>query len=192
MASASRVRVGLTLEEFLRQPGIDEQPYLEYIDGRIEAKAMPKKKHGLVQGELMAYVNRFARPTRLGYAFPELRCTFAGRSIVPDVVFLLRGHIQLDEAGRPVDETPIPPDIHVEILSPDHHEKQNREKPEHSTAHGCPLGWLIDPFRESIHAYRPGLPPRLLPPDGVLEGEPVLPGFRLPVAEVFGWLTLDF
>ena len=28
-------------------------------------------------------------------------------------------------------------------------------------------------------------------PDGVLDGEPVLPGFRLPVAEVFGWLKLD-
>jgi len=26
----------------------------------------------------------------------------------------------------------------------------------------------------------------------VLEGEPTVPGFRLPVAEVFGWLKLGF
>jgi Uma2 family endonuclease len=191
MASASRVRQGLTLEEFLRRPEIDEHPYLEFIDGRIEAKAMPRKKHAIIQGELTASFNQFAKPARLGYAFPELRCTFAGRSIVPDVVFLLRDHIQTDERGRPRDETPIPPDIHVEILSPDRHAKKSRTKLTHSTANGCPLGWLIDPDRETIHVYRTGQPPMQLPADGVMEGEPVLPGFRLPVAEVFGWLILD-
>ena len=41
---------------------------------------------------------------------------------------------------------------------------------------------------KTIDVYRPGQPPVCLAADGVLEGEPVLPGFRLPVAEVFGWL----
>ncbi len=189
MASASRVREGLTLEEFLRLPGIDDSPSLEFIDGRIEAKAMPQKKHAIIQSELSAYFNRFARPTRLGYASPELRCTFAGRSIVPDVVFLLEEHIATDDRGQPVDETPIPPDVHVEVISPDRHEKKSRDKLEHSTANGCPLGWMINPYRETIHVYRPGREPELLPADGVLEGEPALPGFHLPAAEVFGWLV---
>ncbi len=35
MSSRSRFQEGLTLEEFLRTPGIDEPPYQEYIDGRI-------------------------------------------------------------------------------------------------------------------------------------------------------------
>jgi Uma2 family endonuclease len=55
-------------------------------------------------------------------------------------------------------------------------------------AHGCPLGWLIHPERKYVDVYRPGRPVGRLAADGVLEGEPVLPGFRLPVAEVFGWL----
>ena len=52
------------------------------------------------------------------------------------------------------------------------------------------LGWLIDPERETIDVFRPGRPVERMAPDGVLDGEPVLPGFRLGVAEVFGWLEL--
>ena len=189
MASASRVREGLTLEEFLRQPGIDEQPYLEYIDGRIEAKPVPKTKHSVIEGKMLVRLNQFAEPLALGEAFVELRCTFAGRSLVPDIVFLLEDHVLTDDRGEYVDVVLIPPDIHIEVISPDHHEKQCREKLEHSTAHGCPLGWLIDPYREAVRVYRPGQPPQDLPPEGALVGDPVLPGFRLPVAEVFGWLV---
>jgi len=189
MAGASRVREGLTLEEFLRMTGIDDPPSLEFIDGRIEAKAMPKMKHSVIEGKMLVQLNRFAEPLGLGQAFIELRCTFAGRSIVPDVVFLLEDHILTDQQGEYVDETPIPPDIHIEIISPDRHEKKSREKLAHSTANGSALGWLIHPYRATIHVYRPGREPELLPHDGVLEGEPVLPGFRLPVAEVFGWLV---
>jgi len=188
MASRTRIREGMTLEEFLALP--EEKPYLEYIDGRIEAKMSPQKKHSLLTARFLERLNRHAEPAGLGYAFPELRCTFEGRSIIPDVVFLLLEHIEIDEHGEPVDRTPWPPDIHVEIVSPDQSLKKSRGKLIHSTSHGCPLGWLIDPEKRTIDVSRPGRPAERLPADGVLEGEPVLPEFRLPVAEVFGWLKL--
>ena len=193
MASRTRIREGMTLEEFLKLP--DDRPYLEYIDGRIEAKVSPQSKHsGDHESEMRDCLNDFAEPASLGLAFPELRCTFAGRSIIPDVVFLLRAHIEIDAEGEPVNETWCPPDIHVEIISPDQSVKQAREKLVHSTANGCPLGWLIHPEKKmkTIDVYRPGQPALRMAADGVLEGEPVLPGFRLPVAEVFGWLKLGF
>jgi Uma2 family endonuclease len=188
MAGKPRVRGGITLEEFLRRPNIDEHPYLEYIDGRIEAKVSPQKKHSRITKYLTNRLDQFAQPAGLGESFPELRCTFAGRSIVPDVVFLLRDHIEVDEHGEVVNETFRPPDIHVEIVSPDQSVKKSRSKLEHSTGNGCPLGWLIHPERKWIEVYRPGQPPVRLAPDGALTGEPVLPGFRVAVAEVFGWL----
>jgi Uma2 family endonuclease len=176
----------MTLEEFLRRTDIDEHPYLEYIDGRIEAKASPQKKHSAIQGELLDRFNRFAAPPRLGRAFGELRCTFAGRSIVPDVVFLLKAHIERDDQGELLDDTPWPPDIHVEIISPDQSSRKARDALLFSTAHGCPLGWRLDPYEKTIEVFRPGRPAERLAPDGVLEGEPVLPGFRPPATEVFG------
>jgi Uma2 family endonuclease len=178
----------MTLEEFLRLP--EDKPYLEYIDGRIEAKVSPQKKHSLLTARFLERLNDWAEPARLGYAFPELRCTFAGRSIIPDVAFLLREHIEIDEEDEPINETWCPPDLHIEIISPEQTVKKAREKLIHSTGSGCPLGWLIHPEKKlkTIDVFRPGRPPERMAPDAVLEGEPVLPGFRLPVAEVFGWL----
>jgi len=105
MASPSQLRSALTLEEFLRLPEIDEHPYLEFIDGRIEAKVSPQKKHSVIQKRLMMSLDSFSQARGLGETFPELRCTFAGRSLVPDLVFLTTDHIQADSQGDLINET---------------------------------------------------------------------------------------
>src|SRR5690349_21679942 len=99
MATSPKTSRSLTIEEFLKRPSIDERPTLAYIDGRIEAKPLAQVKHCVIQAELASVLNRFARPIKLGMAFPGLRFTFAGRSIVPDLVFLPREHIERDEWG---------------------------------------------------------------------------------------------
>jgi len=177
MASPSQVREGLTLEEFLLLP--EEKPYLEYIDGRIEAKVSPQKSTACSPFACSSASTSSPSRIALGWAFPEPRCTFEGRSIVPDVAFLLKVHIELDALGEPLDETPFPPDIHIEIISPDQPIKLSHDKLLHSTANGCPLGWLIHPYKKTIDVYRPGRPPERLALEGVLEGEPVLPGLAL-------------
>jgi Uma2 family endonuclease len=190
MASPVRVGETMTLEEFLRLPGIDERPYREYIDGRIETKMSPQKKHGRLEKRLIGHVDAFSEPRDLGEAFPELRCTFAGRSIIPDVAFLHYEHIELGEAGEILDPTLRPPDIHVEIVSPEQSVGKCQKELVFSTAKGCPLGWLIDPSRKTVEVHRPGRKPERVAADGILEGDSVLPGYRLPVAELFDWLKL--
>ncbi len=135
-------------------------------------------------------INAHAEARQLGQTFPELRCTFAGRSIIPDIVFLLDEHIESDERDEILDPTVRPPDIHVEIVSPNQSVRKCREKLIFSTASGCPLGWLIDPGRKTVSVYRPGRRAERLPANGTLEGGPVLPGYHLPIAQLFDWLTL--
>jgi Uma2 family endonuclease len=188
MARPVRVDKMVTLEEFLRMPEIDEHPYLEYVEGRIEAKVSPQLQHGVLTMYLANDFLEYSRPQRRGLPVPELRCTFAGRSIIPDLVFLLDEHIETDEQGKLINRIFLPPDLHVEIVSPDQSARKCREKLAFSRANGCPLGWLIDPERSRVLVYRPGRRAKLLPDDGVLEGDPVLPGYRLPVAELFDWL----
>ena len=91
MASPLRAAKSLTLDEFLRMPEIDERPYLEYHPGRIEAKMSPQGQHSSIETKLAARLDAFGEERSIGSAFVELRCTFAGRSIVPDVVFMRRG-----------------------------------------------------------------------------------------------------
>ena len=189
MATHPRIRSSLSLEEFLKWPRIDEKPYLEYLDGRIEVKVSPQRMHSVIEKRMTRALDQFAEPSGLGAAYPELRCTIAGRSIVPDIVFQLDANIPRDDQGVVLNESLIPPDIHIEIRSPDQSVKKTRAKLEHSVANGCPLGWCIDPDRQTIDVYRPGVAPERLSGEGFLDGAPVLPGFRVAVAEVFGWLV---
>ena len=171
-------------------PEIDEHPYLEFVDGRVRPKMSSQKKHSLLQKRFMDHLDDFCDPRDLGLPFPEPRGTFAGRSIIPDIAFLLDEHIETDDDGEVLDPTLLPPDIHIEIVSPEQSARKCREKLVFSTSNGCPLGWLIDPIRRTAHVFRPGQRPEQIPADGFLTGDPVLPGYRLPVAELFGWLKL--
>jgi Uma2 family endonuclease len=176
----------MSLEEFLKLP--QEAPYLEYIDGIVEQKPMPGTWHAFLQSAMVEALNRYARPRGLGWAFGELECQYAGRVIIPDVVFLTWSHVETDANGEFVDDTLIPPDIHVEITSPDRDMERSRERLTHSTSNGCAMGWHINPYAMTIDVFLPNRPPERLPACGVFVGDPVLPGFRLPVGEVFDWL----
>lgn len=73
----------LTLSEFLTLP--ETKPASEFINGEIYQKPMPQCQHSLIQSRLGEAINQVATKEKLAYAFPELRCTFANRSIVPDI-----------------------------------------------------------------------------------------------------------
>ena len=52
-------------------------------------------------------------------------------------------------------------------------------------AAGCPLVWVVDPVRHAVAVHRNLLFPSMLGEDDVLEGGDVLPGFSVPVHELF-------
>ena len=98
----------LTLEEFLALP--ETKPASEYIDGQIIQKPMPQGKHSSIQTELATTVNLALRTRTIARAFSELRCTFGGRSIVPDVSVFTWARISRDETGEIANVFQIPPD----------------------------------------------------------------------------------
>ncbi|MGQ9870995.1 Uma2 family endonuclease [Leptodesmis sp.] len=107
----------MTLEEFLRLP--ETKPASEYVEGRIYQKPVPQGKHSRLQTRLPTAINQQLEPQQLGGAFTELRCTFAGRSIVPDISVFTWERISPDQNGDIQNEFTIAPDWSLEILSPD-------------------------------------------------------------------------
>lgn len=179
----------ITLEEFLKLP--ETKPASEYIDGRIIQKPMPQGKHSIIQGELITAINAVVKKQRIAHAFPELRCTFGGRSIVPDVAVFAWDRIPVDENGDIANVFPICPDWTIEILSPDQSPTKVTGNILHCLKHGCQMGWLIDPEERSLLIYPSGQQPELLQ-----ESQDILPvpnlanELQLTVNDVFSWLKL--
>ncbi|NET32118.1 MAG: Uma2 family endonuclease [Cyanothece sp. SIO1E1] len=176
-----------TLEAFLKLP--ETKPANEYIEGEIIQKPMPKTRHSRLQGKLISVVNEVTEAKQIAYAFPELRCTFGNRSVVPDVTVLKWQHIEFDANGEPVDNVLIAPDWTIEILSPNQSANRVTGNILHCLKHGCQLGWLIDPEDRSILVLQPQQQPELCYGKNNLT---ILNGveLNLTVEHVFNWLRM--
>ncbi len=77
------------------------------------------------------------------------------------------------------------PTLCVEILSPSEVMENIDEKTDAYLAAGVPLVWLLDLHDKSVTAYSPGAEPMFFNRLMEISGEPHLPGFRVPVANLF-------
>ncbi|WP_375495727.1 Uma2 family endonuclease [uncultured Nostoc sp.] len=178
----------LTLDEFLKLP--ETKPASEFIDGQIIQKPMPQGKHSTVQLDLGTDINQALKPGHIARAYSELRCTFGGRSIVPDIAVFTWERIPRDRNGKVSNTFAIAPDWMIEILSPDQSQTKVIRNILHSVAHSTQMGWLIDPEEELVFVY---FGDRTL---AIYEQEsdrlPVPPfaeSFSLTVGKLFSWLT---
>jgi len=177
----------LTLAAFLALP--ETKPASEFIDGQIIQKPMPQGEHSRLQGKLCAVINQTAEPTQTAYGFPELRCTFGGRSIVPDVAVFRWARIPRQTSGRVANRFELHPDWAIEILSPEQSQTKVLANLLHCIQAGTELDWLIDPEEETILVINAEQQVQLL------TGSAHLPlineiDLSLTVSQIFEWLRL--
>lgn len=177
----------LTLDEFLQLP--ETKPASEFIDGQVIQKPMPQGKHSTIQGDLVPVINGILKPQHIARAYPELRCTFGGRSVVPDVTVFTWERIPRDPNGEVSNTFAIAPDWTVEILSPDQSQTKVVRNILHCLAHGTQMGWLIDPEERLLFVY--SADSRVAIFEGLGDRIPV-PTFAEPivltVGQLFSWL----
>jgi Uma2 family endonuclease len=78
-----------------------------------------------------------------------------------------------------------PPDLAMETVSFSDTATGIELKAEEWLSAGCPLVWVVHPRRKTITVYRPQDASQPLGIDDRLTGEDVVPGFQIPVAEIF-------
>ena len=150
---------------------------------------MPQGKHSVIQGELVTAINPVVKPQKIARAFPELRCTFGGRSIVPDVSVFVWNRIPRDESGAIANVFQAAPDWIIEILSPDQRATKVTKKILHSLNHETQMGWLIDPDEQTIFVYQPRQQPEVFDePEDQLPVPAFASELRLTVGILFCWL----
>ena len=178
----------LTLDAFLQLP--ETEPASEYINNRITQKIMPKGKHSFLQYEICNVVNQLTKAKKIAYAFPELRCTFDGRSIVPDIAVFEWQNIPFLADGEIPDNFNLAPDWSIEILSSDQNANKVIGKILHSLQHGSKLVWFLDPSDRSILTFQPNQQPVLMVNSDRLPSLEIIP-LELTVEALFSWLKME-
>jgi Uma2 family endonuclease len=187
-ADATRTNV-LTLDEFLELP--ETKPASEYIDGQIIPKPMPQGKHSTIQAEFVPAINAIVKRQKIARAFPELRCTFGGRSTVPNLTVFTWNRIPCDENGEIANVFPIAPDWTIEILSPDQSHTKVTKNILHCLRYGTQMGWLIDPAEKTVFVYRPKQEVEVFDePDNLLPVPSFISELNLSIDGLFSWLLL--
>jgi Uma2 family endonuclease len=177
-----------SLEEFLNLP--ETKPAREYINGKIIQKPMPKGKHSRLQLKLCNKINENTESQKIAYAFPELRCSFGTRSIVPDIAVFQWSRIPFDVDGEVPNDFLLYPDWTIEILSPEQSSNRVTGNILYCLKHGCQLGWLVDPEDRSILVFRREQQPELLlGSDRLLVLENI--ALDLTVDNIFSWLKMS-
>lgn len=177
----------LSLEEFLTLP--ETKPASEYIDGQIYQKPMPQGKHSKLQIGFASQINQKGEAACLAYAFTELRCTFAERSMVPDIAVFEWERIPVDDDGEIMNRITITPDWIIEILSPDQSSLEIIDKISFAIKNGTKLGWLISLKEKKVLVFQGDRLPETKVGEMLL---PVLDGFtdwQVTVTDLFSLLS---
>lgn len=188
MITSVKTSSQVTLEEFLGQP--ETKPAREYINGQIYQKPMPQTKHSRIQTRLSSTIERAGEPQQLAIPLVELRCTFAGRSLVPDIAVLEWSRIPRQDNGMLDNKFLAAPDWIIEIVSPEQSPNLLIEKITFCLKHGTKLGWLIDPEDECSITFQPNQTPEVRYNSEPLPVLNVLTDLQLSAKDIFSWLYM--
>lgn len=159
----------------------------EILDGELRERKTVGGLHGRVGFDIGWRIGNFVLARNLG----ELYTSATAFIIVSEPLSVLRPDVAFVKAERLPSEVSwssfyaVVPDLVVEVLPPGDRQAVLTKKIGRYLHAGVALVWMVDPLAPTIVVYSPGRDPISVGADGVLDGGEILPGFRLPVAEVF-------
>ncbi len=103
----------------------------------------------------------------------------------PDAAWIRHDRLATLTAEQRKKFLPLCPDFVLELRSPTDSLSVLQDKMQEYMDNGAQLGWLIDPVRRQVFIYRPDLPVEQLEKPDSVSGEPLLPGFRLDLREIW-------
>jgi Uma2 family endonuclease len=180
-----------TEEDVLAIRNSPERRLCELVDGVLVEKAMGLRESYLASVLIMTLLT-FVRLRNLGLVTaPDGTMRLApGLVRIPDVAFISWDRLP----NRRVPTEPIPdlaPDLAVEVLSVGNTPGEMARKRQEYFSAGVQVVWQVDPRTRSVEVFTAPDQSTILHEGQTLEGGTVLPGFMLPLQELFAELDLQ-
>ena len=159
----------------------------ELIKGELRTMPPAGFEHGAVGINLATPLDQHVKAHQLGVVVGAETGFVLERDPdtvrAPDIGFVSKKRIE--QTGVPKKYFPGAPDLAVEIVSPGDTMNEVDEKVEIWLASGAMMVWVVNPKRKTLTVYHAQQHPLILTVDDFLEGLDVVPGFRIPVREIF-------
>ena len=177
----------ITVEEFEAMAADPGHRY-ELVDGEL-VDIDGKPRHGAVTGEICHLLRghigrnhlRFDIGVNTGFQMDPFTLRF------PDV------HVTSWERMAEYDESApgwpgFAPDVAIEVVSAGNTPAELARKAREYFANGTRSMWIADPGPRTVVIRRPNAAEQLFSMGAILSGEPEIPGFSCPVADIFAVL----
>ena len=143
-------------------------------------------QHSAIVMRLGEFLSRYVRENQLGIVGTE-----GGFKLerdpdtlrAPDIHFVSK--VRIEKEGITQKFADYPPDLAVEVLSPEDTASEILKKVEEYLAGGVPLVWVVDPANQKVTVYRSLQDIKILSADQELDGGQVISGFRTKIADIF-------
>ncbi len=176
----------ITADELFTMPNTKHG--CELVRGKL-VKYMPTEIiHGIVATHIGQALSIFVRANKLGIVLAAETGFYIFQTPdtvrAPDASFV--GNEKLAKYGITEKFFPDAPDLAVEVVSPSDRKKEIEEKIKDYLSAGVHLVWIIYPQNRIIAVYRQNNIVSILRENDEIDGENVLPDFRLSLSELFG------
>lgn len=174
----------ITPEQLLAMP---DSKGLEIVRGKIVEKHV-----GYESSELGARLTVILGTYLLQHPFGRITGADAGFQCFPDDETRFRkpdlamvSYAKLPATQRVGAYCKVAPDLAVEVLSPNDEVKEISDRVKDFLSAGTPLVWVVDEFLRQVIVYSTSAAPKVFCLGDELTAEPVLPGFKCQVSEIF-------
>lgn len=171
----------LSLEEFLALPDSENS---ELIDGEAIPKVSPKRFHAGLQKSFIKLMDDWAEPR--GHFYPEWAVVLERNGKpwvpVPDLIYVAFKRLATDWLED--DPCPVPPDLAIEIISPDQTFGAMVSKASDYITAGVLRVWVIDSRARTFTVFAPSKVPVTYRGSQVVK-DSLLPNLALSVELVF-------
>ena len=176
----------MTAEELFAMPDDGYHRY-ELVRGELRTMAPPGTYHGKSATRVGMHLGNFVNEHDLGEVYIAEVGFLIGSNPdhvrAPDIAFVRRE--REEEVGEIHGYFPGPPDLAIEVISPNDRYTEVDEKVQDWLDAGTRMVIVINPRRREVRIHTPLTDAVVLAPGDILDGGDVVPGWTIPISAIF-------
>ena len=172
----------MTAEELIELQ--DDGHRHELVKGVLLTMSPPATEHGKVQAAIIFFLKSFAQAKELGTVYGESGFkleTDPDTVLAPDASFIRSDRVGAASKGYHFGA----PDLAVEVISPSERKSKVEQKTQQWLSLGTRAVWLIRPQSRTVEVVLANGQRTVFTEADELVDDLVIPGFRVPVADIF-------